>query len=309
MKHPISYSFPDELFVDSISEKKFAFSKNIPGMGYDYKNSSEYLQSYRDCIFAITHKKNGWDCYRHLEILSQGSCMFMLDIVAIPKYTMTHYPLNHIKQFMQKYGSYSLQFLHKHAYSILYQDLSELLRVSKESLTSTKMFDYIMSTSELQDSKNILYSFTDGDYTLYSLEYGGKQRLGKSFVDQCVNREDGVDFFYRDYPDELALKCYGMGFNYTKIIDPSLKHSFSDEEILEKIKGREFDCIITSKENKYLQHFFNYYEPHEIIVVCKQDCDPLCHPTAGWVTTEKHTCWLNPPPSLHFFQREIGDTL
>jgi hypothetical protein len=311
--YPISYSFPDELFVESVPQKTAIFASHMPinvsNSGYIYNNCNEYMKVYQQSIFGITSKKCGWDCYRHLEILSQGACMYMLDIEHIPKYTMTHYPLPIIQQFMEKYGHYSLEFIQKHAYSSLYGDLNSVLNASKKTLTSSKMLEYILEKSNFQSASNILYSVAQRDYTLYSLQYAGKKRFGLNFIDHSVGSENNVDFLYKDYSVDLVPKLYGRGFNYTRLLESSLKSSYTDQEILEKVKAREFDCIIASKNNPLLSMYLQYYEPNEIIVICVNDCDPLCHPTAGWVTTDSHTCWFNPPKDIHVFRREIGNVI
>lgn len=310
MRHPISYSFPDELWVDSIPTKKFIFSSHLPNSqsntGYTWTNSHEYLQVYRDSVFGLTHKKCGWDAYRHLEILSQGACMYMLDIDHIPKKTMTRYPLEHIKGFMDKYGRYSLEFILKHGSSILYQDLNCLLEESKKTLTSSAMLNYILETTSHNTSKNILASFDRGDYILHSLHYAGKRAFGSKFCIYSDGPVSNTDYLYTDYSVEDSLKLYGRGFNYSRLLDPKLKSTETNDEILQNIKERHYDCIILSKQNSLLIPALTYYEPSEIIVICGNDCNPLFDKNAGWVTIDQHFCEFQSQSDIHIFQRELG---
>jgi hypothetical protein len=311
MPYPVSYSFPDELWVDKVSPKTMMFASHIPrnvsNSGYSYADRDEYMKVYQQSVFGITSKKCGWDCWRHLEIVSQGAAMYMLDIEQIPSKTMTHYPKQLIKQFMNKYGQYSIELIQKHANSILQDDLTTLLNESKKSLTSSAMYNYILDKSGHKDATSILFPCARRDYIFYSLQYAGKRTLGHNFVDYSVLEEDCTSFMYKDYPQEDSLKLYGRGFNYSRLLDPSLKSVIREEEIKDNIKAGMYDCIITTKNNPFIGDYLRYYDPSDIIVLCENDCNPLYHPHAGWVTTEEHHCEFQPPSGMPFFMRELGN--
>lgn len=309
MIHPISYSFPDELWVNVVPKKTMMFAshtpKNVSNSGYSFSDNTKYMEIYQQSVFGITSKKCGWDCWRHLEILSQGAAMYMLDIGNIPNNHMVHYPKGHIHEFMNKYGQYSLEFLQKHASSILHEDLTQLLNESKKNLSSSAMFEYILEKSEHKNANNIYFPCGMRDYIFYSLHYAGKKSLGHNFVEHSIGNEDTTSFLYKDYAIEDSLKLYGRGFNYSRLLDSSLKSTLSMDDLHTKVKAREFDCIITTKNNNNIMNYLEYYEPSEIIVICCNDCDPLYHPHAGWVTTDSHTCNFRPLADMHFFMREI----
>ena len=317
MIHPISYSFPDELWVDVVEKKTSIFAshipKNIPNSGYLYNDCKQYMDVYRKSLFGITSKKCGWDCWRHLEILSQGAAMFMQDMPHIPPKTMIHYPKALIWEFMNKYGIYSLEFLNKHSQSALYQDLETMLNTCKTQLSSTAMLEYILDKSDQKDAKSIFCTSEIGDYILFSCHYAGKKKYGKSFVTFTSSNDSKIfDNMYKDYSEESALQCYGHGFNYTRLLDPSLKTTYTNEEILQKIKNRDFDTIIlmydhkTGNTNHILDAIKEYYSPNELIVICRNDCDPLYHRTAGWITLETHSCPYPYKDYVNYFQRELG---
>jgi hypothetical protein len=43
-------------------------------------------------LFAVTFKKSGWDCMRHLEIMAAGALPVFTDIADLPAGTMAAYP-------------------------------------------------------------------------------------------------------------------------------------------------------------------------------------------------------------------------
>lgn len=67
-------------------------SSVIPGMPYSYKSERRYRRQYAESMFGVTHKKGGWDCHRHLEILFAGAMPFMPDVDRLPEGSMHFYP-------------------------------------------------------------------------------------------------------------------------------------------------------------------------------------------------------------------------
>ena len=56
--------------------KSKSFGRVIPGdysTYYHLYNESQYFEDMSRSLFAVTYKKNGWDCLRHLEILAAGT--------------------------------------------------------------------------------------------------------------------------------------------------------------------------------------------------------------------------------------------
>src|SRR3990167_10978563 len=96
--YPISFPIPKCLIVDKIPEKSRDFSPLIPGdlttyiYGPSREDEEKYHKQYRESYFAITHKKAGWDCMRHYEILANGCVPYFRDIDKIPSGTMTNFP-------------------------------------------------------------------------------------------------------------------------------------------------------------------------------------------------------------------------
>lgn len=312
--HPISYSIADHLIQTEPTKKTTLFAPYMPGMKYCYDDSEEYLKGYRTAIFGVTSRKNGWDCWRHVEILSQGCFPYMLDLETIPAYTMTRYPKEHMKQWMDRYSRKEMRTIHKYSSSQLNQDIEEALFLTRQSLSAISSAKYILqkfkSSTEIQSNKVlIINNKNDLDYMESSLLYGIKHMLGKSNV-HVVNE---LSSLYKSYTIEQSLKMLGRGMNYTRILDDSMKNYVSHAEIIENIKSREYDSIFYSHIHTnlyYLDIILQYYDLNELIFICPLDCNPLNDPDVGWTTTYSHSCMYSClyNTEANFFLREYGDT-
>lgn len=94
--HPISFSIPEEKLAPSelttVKEKELA--QVIPGNQdtYTFTSEKDYYVDYKKSLYGITHKKGGWDCMRHLEVIANKCVPFFQGIDECPPYTMTDYP-------------------------------------------------------------------------------------------------------------------------------------------------------------------------------------------------------------------------
>jgi len=89
---PLSFSLPTPKLriKDNFLLKTFDFATVIPGVKetYIYKNEQEYYDDYSMSYFGITHKKAGWDCMRHYEILGNYCAPYFPDIKDCPENIM-----------------------------------------------------------------------------------------------------------------------------------------------------------------------------------------------------------------------------
>jgi hypothetical protein len=167
----------------------------------------------------VTHRKAGWDCFRHVEILSSGSIPLMIDAHEIPEFSMIHYPKDEMRQVRD--------------HALLKGELPNLQSRSyfseffNRNLTSKAMAEYLLLLAGLSEAKNIL--FVDDslpiapDYQSVLTLIGLKQLLGSQ-----VSMSSPVDYVYSDWKgDERSL--YGRGFGYTRILDPSLRSVSEDK--------------------------------------------------------------------------------
>ena len=94
--HPISFSIPEEKLVPSglTARKEKEVAHVIPGQPdtYIFKSEKEYYNDYEKSLYGVTHKKGGWDCMRHLEIMANKCVPFFPGIEECPTHTMTDYP-------------------------------------------------------------------------------------------------------------------------------------------------------------------------------------------------------------------------
>ena len=94
--HPICFSIPKEKLVPSeltpVKEKELA--QVIPGNQdtYIFTSEKDYYKDYEKSLYGITHKKGGWDCMRHLEVIANKCVPFFPGIDECPPHTMTDYP-------------------------------------------------------------------------------------------------------------------------------------------------------------------------------------------------------------------------
>ena len=94
--HPLPYAVPEENVVDRVERDKiFDFSPLIPGhFPHEGKLHSVYLTSREDeavamethsrSFFALTHRRGGWPCQRHLEHLAAGTVPYFIDLHSRP---------------------------------------------------------------------------------------------------------------------------------------------------------------------------------------------------------------------------------
>ena len=72
--HPISFGIPSQNIVLQVPPKNKTFCRIHPGVKATYSSHEAlYKMEIRKSLYVITHKKSGWDCLRHNEILSSGS--------------------------------------------------------------------------------------------------------------------------------------------------------------------------------------------------------------------------------------------
>lgn len=202
--YPISFSWPGEW----VSKPKLRFLANIiPGQPYSYESFSDYLNHYAESQFAITSKKGGWDCFRHLEILASGGTPLMPDVKHIPTYTMTHYPKRQLEISWES-------FIRGEPYVI--DDSMSLANV----LSSAAMAKYLLDKLGHIDGKLLFIDEElpdQADYLSVLSLIGLKQVLGKR-----VEVAFPVPYVYADFAGDTS-KLYGRGFGYTRHLPSKLK--------------------------------------------------------------------------------------
>lgn len=91
---PISFGAPKEKIVKEVPTKTQDWGTVIPVdmSTYIFEDENSYYSDYQKSYFALTHKKGGWDCMRHYEILLNGCVPYFRDIKGCPNSTMMNFP-------------------------------------------------------------------------------------------------------------------------------------------------------------------------------------------------------------------------
>ena len=120
----------------------------VPGYPYSFTNFAEYLETYARSHFAITHRKAGWDCFRHLEIMASGSAPLMLDASDIPEFSMVHYPKHAFRQILTNARTGGVPSMRTH---------EALAAFMTEHLTTQAMIHYLLQCTQITDVNRVLF--------------------------------------------------------------------------------------------------------------------------------------------------------
>lgn len=215
---PISFSYPRG-FADSTEfrnwESRSLKSDIVPGTAYAYSSEDQYLANYEGAKHALSHKKGGWDCFRHLEIFASGALPVLPDARFIPRQTMVHYP----KQALEEISS-KLPFLHS---ELSAESQNQLHTYVSHNLSSTAMAHYILDAAQGGKAERIFF-FDESlvqkpDYlsvmTLIGLKKNCHDRL-QVFFD--------VPYIYEDF-QASANYFWGLGFGYSKVLPARYRSS------------------------------------------------------------------------------------
>jgi hypothetical protein len=123
-QHPISFSVPQGNVAKRVSRDKWwGFVPYVPGTfpfggdpKYHFGYQDEWLkdQLHQHSFFAWSHKRGGWDCMRHLEILSAGAIPYFADLELCPRMSLSHMPKELIKEAMALPGLEHIGQIRRH---------------------------------------------------------------------------------------------------------------------------------------------------------------------------------------------------
>jgi hypothetical protein len=209
---PISFSYPREP-LPLAADPELLVAPIVPGLPYSFADERAYLETYRTAYLGITHRKAGWDCFRHLEILAAGPVPFMLDAQDIPGYAMVHYPtdaLRAVRKVVSATGGPPSGTVREGFRTWL-----------RDNLTSRALATYVLESAGLDASAQVL--FVDEclpvmpDYQSVLTLIGLQQLLG----DHC-DLAFPVDYVYEDTRADTT-RLYGRGFGYTRALPADLR--------------------------------------------------------------------------------------
>lgn len=138
---PISFSIPEEkILKDKTNVKKTKFLADyVPGHFYIYNTEEEYYNNYREANFGRTHKKGGWDCMRHYEILGNYCMPHFPDLHACPNETMKNFPKKQVLEGNQIFNENKLNDRY-------YELLDDIFEYTKKNLTTIESAKYVLNT-------------------------------------------------------------------------------------------------------------------------------------------------------------------
>ncbi len=263
---PISFSYPAMLPLVSPVQQ---LSPIIPGFPYAFTDNAAYLSAYARASMALTFRKAGWDCFRHVEILASGAVPLMPDADRIPRYAMIHYP----RSAMSALAVHAIT----HGGVPDEQTRRDFRAFAERHLTTKAMARYLLAVSGLAGSQRVL--FID-DQTPVNPEYqstlaliGLKQLLGRG-----CEVAFPADFLYIG-SSQTAARHYGRGFGYSHAVDPDARTAA--EESNRKAHGlevlRSYDAVIVgsiSRNTALTRVVLEKCDPSRVVLIHGEDGPP-----------------------------------
>jgi len=263
---PMSFSHPD---VYPLRQATRRLSAIIPGFPYTFHDEATYMNYYASCQLAVTHRKAGWDCFRHVEIGASGAIPLMVDADEIPRYAMVHYPKSALIQIKNEVIQGKLPG----------PGTKELLRRHFTNHQTTRtMAEYMLRMSNLEDVGKIL--FVDGrlpkqaDYLSALSLIGLKQLFGRS----CEVLFP-TPYLYSDNIDDRN-ELYGRGFGYAHKLEPDSRSPLERDDAhppMSHLDLNDYDAIVIGSyyRNADLVPFFmSRFPRQQILVLYGEDTPP-----------------------------------
>ena len=281
---PISFGIPGEFIRSTIPPKLKEFGRVVPGNSTTYFGQSQelfYRQDMSESLFALTYKKLGWDCMRHLDIISSGCLPVFLDISKSPKGSLGLYPKKLLTLIGKSPGlmiefkdtgdergktisnmKFDLSKLDKELY---YTVTAALLHYNKQVLSTSGVAKYFLHRVlenakltfgiQVPNFSKILYLTHEnkfmkaGDYQVDLLLHGLKSLLGDNVVDfpkRMVLYKTVNHFNKTSEYTPSRNQLYGFGFSFGLLLDQwtSVTPTDISTDVKENIVGKKYDLIV-----------------------------------------------------------------
>lgn len=142
---PISFAIPEEKISAAVSAKKRDWAINYPGRLNTYIHNTEisYYNDYQTSRYAVTFKKEGWDCLRHYEIMANSCLPYFKDLQGCPQTILANFPkdlLLEINQTIESNTSLTAQQYDSYT--------NKLLEFVRKELTTEALVDYVIRTAK-----------------------------------------------------------------------------------------------------------------------------------------------------------------
>lgn len=351
--HPIQFGVPFRNIVPSVSRTKFFdFMPNpqrrfppwrfAPGP-YRMGHQDEYLsnQLHRYSYFHWTHKRGGWDCARHTEILAAGAVPYFGDITFCGKYCLPLLP----KQLLQEVfelpgvsylgsrgrnpngefmgdgdGNYNYNKPGRIQHDVFdkpkYFALADrLLNHTRMYLTTQAIVAYMLAKMGYEEPKKILLiGRSHFDYMETSIE-SGIADLGIPYV---TNYERPMfKQVNSPNPDQpltvkelenlrnargLSSELHGAGQVYA-LRSPQMQFPPTHDTIIKGLKDKEFDMVIYMYWNMPPQQY-PYWTEVKAAGIPKER---IAFVNGNDDMAEPKTDWIVMAREGHMFHRELHD--
>ena len=266
---PISFSMHRSNILEpsAVHNRSDLVSPIVPGYPYSFTNFAEYLKTYARSHFAITHRKAGWDCFRHLEIMASGSAPLMLDASDIPEFSMVHYPKHAFRQILTNARTRGVPSMRTH---------EDLYAFMTEHLTTQAMIHYLLQCTQITDVNRVLFvdqQHSDAVDYLSTLTFIG---LKEHFGQQCCPLFP-APWIYRDYDGDVS-HLYGRGFGTTRLLNPDLRAGNELSGATEELRYQDFDTLVVgsiSRNAELAEELARYFAPDRTIWIHGEDTPPL----------------------------------
>lgn len=268
---PISFNYPRpwQHYADPPVE---ALSPIVPGFPYSFVDHDEYMRCYNSASLGITHRKAGWDCFRHVEILASGSVPLMIDAADIPRYSMIHYPK----------GALALVADQALNHGGVPDDTTraEFQRYFQEQLTTRAMAEYMLTVTGCTEAESVF--FVDEQHPGISDYQSTLALIGlKEIYGAACRPLYPAPWIYDDYEGEIS-HLYGRGFGYTRVL-PADARSAAESACLASnapttASDSEADLIVVGSVSRNLAHareLLTEHSPARTIWIHGEDTPPL----------------------------------
>ena len=279
---PISFSMHRSNILEpsAVHDRSDLISPIVPGYPYSYTSFADYLETYARSHFAITHRKAGWDCFRHLEIMASGSAPLMLDTSDIPQFSMVHYPKHAFRQILTNARTGGVPSMRTH---------EDLYVFMTEHLTTQAMIHYLLRCTQITDVNRVLFVDQQHpgavDYLSTLTLVGLKEHFGQ----QCSPLFP-APWIYRDYDGDVS-HLYGRGFGTTRVLDPALRADNEFSGSTTELRYQDFDSLVIgsiSRNTELAEELARYFTPDRTIWIHGEDTPPLAEQVRSYRTFGTH---------------------
>jgi hypothetical protein len=287
---PLSFAFP---LTNEIarSTKRFFVAPMVPGLPYLFDNSCQYYRTYSQSFWGVTHRRVGWDCFRHVEIIGSGALPLMVDADLIPRYSMIHYPRRTMVQIWRRFVEEP--FMPDRALSDFFRDHFH------KHLTTLSSAGYLLDQVGFGPESRVL--FVDPqlpyipDYQSLMTLIGLKQLLGPN----CHTYRD-VDYLYSDWA-ESAGHLYGRGFGYARSLPKESRGIKQKHPRARGLKGLlrqgDYDLVVVGsmvRNRQIAERLLQVWDPQRTVWIHGED-SPISQEDVSLIRTSGVHAFVRQP--------------